>query len=95
MNHAIQIRIRPAEGSFVRAVGLAERRGFQLLSANLQGFVGGYHQLSLVVRSPDRSVDVLKRQLERLHDVIDVMITASDAHIPQEAPQARLAMGVY
>lgn len=94
MNHAIQIRIRPSEGSFVRTVGMAERRGFRLLSANLQSDVGGCHQLSLVVSSPDRSVEVLKRQLERLHDVIDVMVTASDTLSCQTAPDARLAVGV-
>lgn len=94
MNHAIQIRIRPGEGSFVRTVGMTERRGFRLLSANLQSDVGGHHQLSLVVNSPDRSVEVLKRQLERLYDVIDVMVTASDALTKQAAPDARLVVGV-
>ena len=94
MNHAIQIRIRPSEGSFLRTVGMTERRGFRLLSANLQSDVGGCHQLSMVVSSPNRSVEVLKRQLERLYDVIDVMVTGSDALNSQAPPEARIAVGV-
>ena len=93
MNHAIQIRIRPSEGSFLRTIGMTERRGFRLLSANLQSDVGGCHQLSLVVSSPNRSVEVLKRQLERLYDVIDVMVTASDALASQAASEAPVAVG--
>jgi len=94
MNHAIQIRIRPAEGAFTRTLGMTERRGFRLHSANLQSDVGGHHQLSLVVSSPDRSVEVLKRQLERLHDVIDVMVTASDMLSGPGMTENRMAMGV-
>ena len=94
MNHAIQMRIRPCEGAFIRAVGMTERRGFRLLSANLQSQDEDYHELSLVVSSPDRSVDVLKRQLERLHDVVDVMVMAGDALVSQAVPKKRLAVGV-
>ena len=76
MNHAIELRLRAAEGALVRALGLAERRGFQLESVNVEKDSES-QRLRLVVSSPTRSIDVLQRQLERLHDVIDVVI-ASD-----------------
>ena len=76
MNHRLQLRIRPVEGSLIRALGLAERRGFQLVSVSFQGLVDAAHVLELVVRSPDRPVAVLGRQLARLHDVLEVMIAA-------------------
>ena len=94
MNHAIQIRLRSCEGAFLRTLGMTERRGFRLLSANLQSQEDDYQQLSLVISSPDRSVEVLKRQLDRLHDVIDVMVVAGDALAYQLTPDTRLAVGV-
>ena len=75
----MQIRLRPAEGSVIRTMGLAERRGFQLVSAHLQDAVGGCQLLSLVVHSPARSIHTLKKQVERLHDVLEARIVASDA----------------
>ncbi|MEM9301526.1 MAG: ACT domain-containing protein [Pseudomonadota bacterium] len=85
----MQIRLKPAEGSVIRTLGLAERRGFRLANIHLQDAVGGCQLLSLVVNSPTRSVQTLKKQIERLHDVMEARIVASDAtaHVePQREP---------
>lgn len=91
MNHALQIRLRLAEGSVIRTLGLAERRGFRLVSCHLQDAVGGCQLLNLVLHSPSRSVHTLKRQIERLHDVLEARIIASDA-FAERTPAPALAM---
>ena len=73
MNHAIELRLRAVEGSIIRTLGLAERRGFKLERISVEQQAES--QLpQLVVSSPMRSIEVLTKQLERLHDVIDVAI---------------------
>ena len=86
MIHAISIRIRPAEGATLRALGLAERRGFRVLSLNLEPGDASGQQLSMVVTSPDRSVEVLGRQLERLYDVEDVRVNPVETPVGESVP---------
>ena len=73
MNHAIELRLRTVEGSIIRTLGLAERRGFKLERISVEQQAES-QLLQLVVSSPMRSIEVLTKQLERLHDVIDVAI---------------------
>ncbi|MDJ0654180.1 MAG: ACT domain-containing protein [Xanthomonadales bacterium] len=73
MNHAIELRLRAVEGSIIRTLGLAERRGFKLERVLVEQQAES-QLLHLVVSSPMRSIEVLTKQLERLHDVIDVAI---------------------
>lgn len=73
MNHAIELRLRAAEGSIIRALGLAERRGFTLERLQVDKCADD-QLLQLVVSSPSRPVEVLQRQLEKLQDVVDVVI---------------------
>jgi acetolactate synthase II small subunit len=83
MNHAIHIRMRSAEGAAIRAMGLAERRGFQVVSLTLEPSGADAQQLHMVVASPDRCAQLLGRQLERLYDVMDVAVSAVGAARPQ------------
>jgi acetolactate synthase II small subunit len=91
--HAISIRIRPAEGAALRALGLTERRGFRVLSMNLEPGDESSQQLSMLVTSSDRSVQVLGRQLERLYDVEDVSVNPAETAVQQPVPM-RVVAGV-
>ncbi len=79
MNHALEIQLKPAEGALLRILGLIECRGFRLDNVHLQTPVAGQHQLSLVVNSPHRNIDVLRRQVMRLIDVVNVTVSASES----------------
>jgi acetolactate synthase regulatory subunit len=74
MKHQMRIELNTAEGAMLRTVGLVERRGFQVRSCTLHDAVDDHRVLEVSVES-DRSVEVLKRQLERLHDVRSVELT--------------------
>ncbi len=69
--HHLQLQLRAVEGAVVRVLGLVERRGFRLLACEAEEVRDGGQPLSLRVRS-ERSPELLKRQLERLHDVLQV-----------------------
>ena len=73
MKHTLQIQIHAREGAVLRTLGLVERRGFRLEHLHLGEAQGDGHAMRLAVSS-DRSIALLKRQLERLHDVIWVEI---------------------
>lgn len=76
MKYQLQIQLRSAEGAVLRAIGLMERRGFRLESCILAEAQGD-GQLMEVMVSSDRPIDLLQRQLERLHDVLWVEINVS------------------
>ncbi|MEE4175681.1 MAG: ACT domain-containing protein [Xanthomonadales bacterium] len=69
MKHTLQVQICAREGAVLRTLGLVERRGFRIESLNVAEAQGDGQAMRLTVRS-DRSIALLKRQLERLHDVI-------------------------
>jgi len=71
--HAIRLTLRNIEGALVRALGLTERRGFKVLGVSFSDLTASRKALELMVES-ERDVGVLKRQLEKLHDVFDVRI---------------------
>lgn len=73
MKHTLQIQICAREGAVLRTLGLVERRGFRIESLTVAEAQGDGHAMRLTVRS-DRSIALLKRQLDRLHDVIWVEI---------------------
>ena len=75
-----------AEGCAVRALGVIVRRGWYLAAAELHpGRPGDKRRLTVDVfqRDDSRSVETLQRQLERLHDIETVTVTA-----PPAAPNA-------
>lgn len=85
MRHHLQIQLRAGEGAVLRAIGLVERRGFRLESMRLAEVAGASQRLDLDVSS-ERPAELLKRQLERLHDVLSVELEA--ARRPQLAADA-------
>jgi len=70
-NHTVHIRLRDVEGAIIRTLGLIERRGYQLESCTVSNAQDDVRQMEVNVTST-RSGDLLKRQLERLHDVFHV-----------------------
>lgn len=68
MNHTLRIQLSSVEGAVVRALGLIERRGFSLNKCSVCEADGAGRNMEVNVTS-DRPGDLLKRQLERLHDV--------------------------
>ena len=59
-----------AEGALVRVLGLIERRGFVLGAMSTRATPRGL-QLTLALPADSRPVDVLLRQVQRLHDVLE------------------------
>ncbi len=68
MNHTLKIQLSGAEGAVIRALGLIERRGFSLGKCSV-GEADSSGRVMQVQVSSTRPGDLLKRQLERLHDV--------------------------
>lgn len=82
MNHVIRLSLRTTEGALIRTLGLTERRGFRLVSCHLQDSDINQQRLDLTVSST-RSIQTLRYQLERLHDVMDVTcFTLTESETP-------------
>lgn len=78
MRHTLSIRLSQCEGAAMKALDMMQRRGFSLLSCNLvEGDQNG-REMEVTVAST-KSGDLLKRQLERLCDVIFVKQLSADA----------------
>jgi acetolactate synthase regulatory subunit len=73
MNHSLNITLSSAEGAVIRTLGLIERRGFGLDSCSVGEILDNRRAMEVSVTST-RSADLLKRQLERLHDVYTVEV---------------------
>lgn len=71
MDYTLHIQLSSAEGAVIRALGLMERRGFTIRQCTVGEPDGAGRELDVTVTS-SRSGDLLKRQLERLHDVFFV-----------------------
>ena len=82
MRYRILLTLHPVDGALVRALALAERRGFSIstLSTHVEG---GARQVSLEVHSPDRSIENLCRQLAKLRDVSAVRTAPDDNEVAQ------------
>jgi acetolactate synthase II small subunit len=88
MNHTLRIQLSSCEGSVIRALGLIERRGFNLNKCSV-GEPDGTGRVMEVNVSSTRPGDLLKRQLERLHDVFVVELepaVTSKPHTPGIRP---------
>ena len=76
MNHALKLKLDPVDGALVRVLGVAERRGWS--TTGLQAESGQRSEvldLELTVLG-DRSIDLLVRQLARLHVVQNVEVAS-------------------
>ena len=91
MNHTLHIQLSSVEGAVIRALGLIERRGFSLNTC-IVGEPDGSGRNMKVNVSSTRPGDLLKRQLERLHDVhhVELMpVTNNNPHEPRIRPVIR------
>ena len=87
MNHTLHIRLSSVEGAVIRALGLIERRGFSLNNCTVTESDGNGRDMKVNVSST-RPGDLLKRQLERLHDVYHVELVPA-ANIGPHKPGVR------
>jgi acetolactate synthase II small subunit len=91
MNHSLNITLSGAEGAVIRTLGLIERRGFSLESCSVGEIQDNRRAMEVSVTST-RPGDLLKRQLERLHDVYTVEVkpaVVSEPRIPRIRPVNR------
>lgn len=82
MNHTLRIQLSSVEGAVVRALGLMERRGYSLSKCSVSESDGSARHMEVTVSS-SRPGDLLKRQLERLHDVYHVELLPTLITNPQ------------
>jgi acetolactate synthase regulatory subunit len=71
MNYTLKIQLSDGEGAVIRTLGLIERRGFSLGKCSFSEADSSGRSMQVTVSS-ERPGDLLKRQLERLHDVLGV-----------------------
>lgn len=90
MSHDLNITIDQTQGGFLRTIGLIERRGFSVLSANLLASTGDAQELTVrvAVRDGDRSIDVLARQIERL-EIVRSVATQTIGTAPDMMPESK------
>ena len=88
MKYTLHIKLSSGYGAVIRALGLVERRGYSLNTCSVCEPDGNSRIMDITVSS-SRSGDLLKRQLERLHDVINVelkTVEANKTHTPYIRP---------
>jgi acetolactate synthase II small subunit len=83
MNHTLTIQLSGSEGTVIRTLGLIERRGFSLDKCSV-GEVDSSGRTMEVQVSSSRPGDLLKRQLERLHDVFHVELKPAKLTEPRK-----------
>ena len=91
MKYTLRIQLSSIEGSVIRTLGLIERRGFSLIKCSV-GEADGNGRVMEVKVASSRPGDLLKRQLERLHDVLSVELVTVIS-IKQEKPGLRPIRG--
>jgi acetolactate synthase regulatory subunit len=76
MTHALSLMVRREEAVLVRVLGLMVRRGFEPLQVEANVSRDGTTFTIDVTVQGERSIDVLVRQLVKLHDVerVDVAV---------------------
>ena len=84
-----------AEGALVRVLGTIERRGFRLGAMSTRPTPHGM-SVALALSSDGRAADVLLRQIQRLHDVLEAsfdiarpVFTLPASAIPPPAPMPK------
>jgi len=84
MNHTLTIQLSGSEGAVIRALGLIERRGFSLDKCSVGEIENSSRAMEVSVSS-SRPGELLKRQLERLHDVFHVELKPAAVIKPRTA----------
>ncbi|MGD9020839.1 MAG: ACT domain-containing protein [Lysobacterales bacterium] len=84
MEYTLHIQLRDCFGATIRALGMMERRGYRLKTCSLGEPDGTSRELAVTVMST-RPGDLLKRQLERLHDVLLVELKSAEPIVQKNA----------
>jgi len=80
MNHTMKLTIQRVEGAIIRTLGLIERRGFAVTSIDATADDSAQQmELTIEVHSPQRSAEVLARQVEKLFDVRSVHLVPAES----------------
>jgi acetolactate synthase regulatory subunit len=90
MDYQLNIQLRDRHGATIRTLGMMERRGYRLKTCALGEPDGESREMAVTVMST-RPGDLLKRQLERLHDVLEVDLkpVETTAQQPGVSPMIR------
>ena len=75
MRYRLDLTLRRAEGALVRVLGAAERRGFRPLSVDGEAREDGDRWHLRMTVEGERSDEVLRQQLDRLHDCLAVEVS--------------------
>lgn len=90
MNSKLYVRMTFVEGALIRLLGLAGRRGFGIASVHARGGgEGAWYEIMLELIG-SRSIETLKRQIEKLYDV-DVVEIVPNAQMHAASFDARPA----
>ena len=84
MDYQLNIQLRDRHGATIRTLGMMERRGYRLKTCTLGEPDGESREMAVTVMST-RPGDLLKRQLERLHDVLEVDLKPAETTAQQPA----------
>ena len=76
MRYQLDLTLRQAEGALTRVLGAAERRGFRPLSVVGEAQADGDRWHLRMTVEGERSDETLRSQLAKLHDCLDVQVSA-------------------
>jgi acetolactate synthase II small subunit len=79
--HEFRLLLSATEGALVRVLGTIERRGFRLGAIESRPGQRGV-QLNFTLAPGGRSPEVLLRQIQRLHDVLEASFRAAASDLP-------------
>jgi len=94
MTTRFEITLSTSEGALIRTLGLIQRRGFNVSRVDMKT-ADDFIELRLDIDACDRCPDVLKRQIERLHDVRHVRDQRSVRAIRPRLKVGRALMGLF
>lgn len=84
MKQNIECEIAQTEGSLIRVLGVIERRGYKLQALRVLPADEDTYRLSFCIES-NRDASILIKQLERLFDVHDVYLSATESSTSKSA----------
>ena len=93
MNHLIHIEIDRLEGTLLRILGLVEIRGFHIDELELYDLGEDRRGLTVTVRprDPNRSLDILGLQIDRLYGVKRVQEAPIRGAAPPEQAKQQIS----
>ena len=81
MRNTIRVRLKRAEGSLLRTLGLVNRRSFEVVGVAARLTDDERWLDAELTLESDRSIDVLCRQIDKLFDVVRVERVTKDTAV--------------